>query len=383
MNNETAQRLKDLITQNSSIGILVGRNPNMDQMGAALGLYLTLKNLGKNVSVASPATPLVEVSSLVGIDKVKKALEGGEGGDLIVSFPYKEGEIEKVSYTLESGYLNIIVKPGELGLSFDQRDVEYKHGGGAAPTLIFVIGTSRLVDLGNLFNPEAMKGTTVVNIDNKQDNQSFGDVVLVSNRFSSVSEQVTHLIITLGYNIDQDSAQNLLSGISSATGNFQKANTSPVAFEMAAALMKKGAVREARGARIQSTPSDGGSFLPQNPGRQSGQFDRGQQRQPGQQGRGQFQAQRPQNPPRQQGGFNQPTSNQFNQNTSFVPPVATPPLSQPAPMPQVVPQPVPTAPKQSFSQPDFDTTSEARDNGSKEPPADWLTPKIYKGSSEL
>lgn len=388
MNNETAQRLKDLIAQNNSIGILVGRNQSMDQMAAALGLYLTLKSLGKTVSVASPSNPLVEISSLVGIDKVKKALEGGEGGDLIVSFPYKEGEIEKVSYTLEGGYLNIIVKPGELGLSFDQRDVEYKHGGGAAPTLVFVIGTQRLSDLGNLFNPEAMKDTTVVNIDNRQDNQGFGDVVLVSNRFSSVSEQVTHLIVTLGYNLDQDSAQNLLSGISAATGNFQKQSTTPVAFEMAAVLMKKGALRDTRGNRVQQSPSEGGSFLPQNPGRQGGQFqDRGPrpQNQP-RQGQGQFQSQRPQqhNQPRQHGGFN--NQQQFGQNQQFSQPIA--PIAQPEPVqapvqPAPIQAPVQQPVRQPFPEPDFEGTSEARDNGSKEPPADWLTPKIYKGSSEL
>ena len=67
----------------------------------------------------------MEVSSLVGIDKVKKSFNGGANGDLTVTFPYKEGEIEKISYTLEEGKLNILVKAGENGLSFNEKDVEF------------------------------------------------------------------------------------------------------------------------------------------------------------------------------------------------------------------------------------------------------------------
>lgn len=382
MNNETVQRLKDLVTQNASIGILVGKNPTIDQMGAALGLFLTLRNMGKNVNVASPTHPIVEISSLVGIDKVKKSLEGAEGGDLVVSFPYKEGEIEKVSYTLEGGYLNIIVKAGEAGLSFNQQDVEYRQGGGSVPGLLFIVGTSRLADLGNIFSPDIFKDTTVVNIDNRQDNQGYGDVVLVSNRFSSVSEQVAHMIITLGYSVDQDAAQNLLSGISSATGNFQKPSTSPIAFEMAASLMKKGAVREQRGGRPHSQ-SEEMSYFPapnaQQAPRQQGFADRGQkgvQRAGFQQS---VQQRQHGNQPRQQ--FTPPTQNQ-----SFQPPIASAPLEpvssqgrqfqQPSPQPQ---QPQ----RQQFEASNMSGASDTRDEGAKEPPADWLTPKIYKGSTNI
>lgn len=244
MEEKTLQKLKELITNNETIAIAVGKNPNIDEMGAALALYLSFLSSNKSVTVACPAEPLVEVSSLVGIDKVKTSF-ATNGADLVVSFPYKEGEIEKVSYTLEDGYLNIIVKAGSAGLSFSEKEVSYKRGGGANfAGLLFVVGTPRLSDLGNLFNPEMLKDATVVNIDNKTDNQGFGDLVLVSPRFSSVCEQVANLINFLGLPLDIDSAQNLLSGIEFATDNFQKPTTSFLAFEMAGLLLKKGAVRK-------------------------------------------------------------------------------------------------------------------------------------------
>lgn len=243
MDDNTFQKIKDVLEKENKISVVVGKNPSFDDMAAALGLYLSLKSSGKTTAVACLTDPIVELSSLVGIDKVKKNLDVDGGGDLTVSFPYKEGEIEKVSYTLENGYLNIVVKAGDLGLSFSEKDIRYRRSGSAFGGLLFIIGTPRLSDLGNLFNPELLKDTTVINIDNKSDNQAFGDIVLVSPRFSSVAEAVANLIGACGLKLDLDTAQNLLSGISFATNNFQDPKTTALAFEMAAMLLRYGAVR--------------------------------------------------------------------------------------------------------------------------------------------
>lgn len=249
MDNSSFQKVRDLLVTHEAISIAVGKNPRVDEMAGALALYLHLSSLQKKVTIASPTSPLVEVSSLVGIDKVKNSLDG-DGGDLIVSFPYNDNEIQKVSYTIEDGFLNIVVKAGENGLTFTEEDVQYTRGGGI-PTLLFVVGTPRLSDLGELFDPETLKDTQIVNIDNKADNQGFGDIVLVSSAYSSVSEAVSQLLVYLQPQLDRDIAQNLLSGISDATQNFQSPLTSAVAFEMAGTLMRLGAQRQAVSVRSQ------------------------------------------------------------------------------------------------------------------------------------
>lgn len=238
----TYSKLSELISKSKSIGVVTPKDPNLDQMGAALALYLSLSADGRNATVATPQEPLVEVSALVGIDKVKTSL-GGQSGDLVVSFPYKDGEIDKVSYTLEGDSLNIVVKAGELGLNFDEKDVKFQRPN-VAPDLLFIVGASRISDLGKLFDPSELKDTAVVNIDNSAENQGFGDVVMVSTRLSSISEQIANLIFNLGMKMDADVAQNLMWGIMHATNNFQDPKTSTLAFEMAAELMKTGAVRE-------------------------------------------------------------------------------------------------------------------------------------------
>lgn len=326
MNDANLQAIKDILEKDEAIGIVVGKNPSLDDMGAALAFYLSLKQLNKNVSIACPTEPTVELSPLVGINKVKRNLDA-EGGDLMVSFPYREGEIEKVSYTLDNGYLNIVVKAGDSGLSFAENEIKFKRGG-AFPKTLFIIGTHRLSDLGNLFDPEALKDTTVVNIDNKANNQGFGDVVFVSQEFSSVCEQIANLFNFLRFNIDIDIAQNLISGISFATNNFQDPKTSSFAFETAAILMRKGAMR----------PSKMSLDETRSPASQKwGQDIAGLK----------------------QKGYFKPVGS------------ITPSFPQ-----RVTKQTQPTLPKTSF--PKRQESSEE-----EKAPADWLAPKIYKGSTSI
>jgi len=269
MDNVILEKIKDLLAKNENIGIAVGKNPGIDEMAAGLSLYLSLSQVSKSVTIVCPTEPIVEVSSLVGIDRVKKSFEGGANGDLTVSFPYREGEIEKISYTLEEGKLNILVKAGENGLSFNEKDIEYKREG-AAPGLVFVVGTPRISDLGTAFEIETFKDSKVINIDYKPENQGFGDIPLLGKNASSVSELMANFISSLGLKTDVDIASNLLTGIISATDNFQSPSTSSLAFEAAALLLKKGAVRKTASSREIAEDS----FFSPKPQQQTPSFSR-------------------------------------------------------------------------------------------------------------
>lgn len=337
MDKNTVQKLKDSIAKSNSIGIAVGMNPSLDEMGAALSLYLLLRNANKRVSIASPTDPIVEISSLVGIDRVSRNF-GGDAGDLVVSFPYKEGEIEKVSYTLENNFLNIIVKSSEQGLSFDERDVKYSRSSGSIDLLI-VVGTASLDQIGDVIDSQKLANISIINIDNDPVNQGFGDIVLVSPQASSVSEYVADIALTLGFALDPDSSQNLLSGIMSSTNNFQDPKTSSLAFEVSAFLMKHGA---------------------QRPGIQSAQRFQSAVQQP-------------------------PTTNNFNQSIPSPRPVQSQqlqPQTQTGGITTQQAQPLPQ-PMNSTNIPDKFDQAEQADEQKEKPPLDWLTPKVYKGSSEV
>lgn len=348
MDNNLFQRLKELIEANQTIGIVVSPNPSFDHMAAGLGLYLALKQMNKNVSVVCATDPTVEVSSLVGIDKVQKAFMGA-GGDLVVSFPYKEGEIEKVSYNVDNGKLQIVVKAGQQGLSFNQSDVSFQQGG-AAPSLLFFIGVADMQSVGFTKAP----GITVVNIDNKANNTKYGDIVHVDGKYTSVSEEVADFLTLLEPQIelDVDTSQNLLSGILAATNDFQNGQGSYLAFEMAGILMKKGAVRSAHGsfANPTTTSMPTNNYFPQQPA-QPVQPVAPVMQQPA--------------APVFQPAQNVPTP---NFGAMFQQPVQeSVQVQQPISVEQPVAQPV-----QPVAQP-----------ASDQPPADWLMPKVYKGSTTL
>ncbi len=355
MDNQTFQRIKDLINQHQSVGVVVAPNPSLDGMAAGLGMYLVLKQMGKNPSIACPTDAVVGVSSLVGIDKVQKTLSAGGNGDLTVAFPYKEGEIEKVAYTLDNGKLNIQVKAGPQGLNFQQSDVEFVRAG-SAPTLIFTIGVPSLSVISSVVTPVA--GTTnIVNIDNKDANEKFGDVQVVSSRFSSVSEQVADFVTLLEpqVELDVDTCQNLMTGIIFATNDFTTPNVSYLAFEMAGILMKKGAKRTMPVTSQPNVVENAQAFLP-------------------------------------------PTPVVVPQNVQPVPqPFVQPVQPMPVQMPQAMPQMQQSQPAmQEFVPPvaqSFGSAPLQTQNMQSQPvavqqvapaqaaPADWLTPKVYKGST--
>lgn len=369
MENNVSGQLKDLISKNQSIGIAVGKNPSVDAMAAALSLFLSFKIDGKNVNIVCPTDPLVEHSRLVGIDKVKRDFEL-KGGDMTVSFPYQEGEIEKISYTLENGALNIIVKAGQDGLTFSEKDVMFKRSEGY-PTLLFVIGTPRLSDLDRIYDAEGLKDTTVINIDNKPDNQGYGDVSIVTPTSSSISEKVADLMLSMGLTIDIDMAQNLLTGIENATENFQNSKTTPLAFEITGELIRKGAVRSASN-NLQNQ-------MPQAMKEDFDDYDE------------------------------EELSSVFNQPAPFPrQPLRPQPFRQPQPMaPRMNRQPNAgqnlqrlqsmqnrqqgqqiQGGRQDLSSIRQDLTAERKDTKITEktdqkPPVDWLTPKIYKGSTNI
>lgn len=362
MDNNLFQRIKELIEANQNIGVILPPNPSFDAVGAGLGLFLTLQQMKKNASIVCPTDVTVGVSSLVGVDKIQKTFGNGAGSDMIVSFPYKEGEIEKVSYDVEGSKLRIVIKAGQQGLSFGPSDVAFQQGGastGAMPSLIFCIGLADMQQIGMTKTP----GITIVNIDHRSNNTKYGDVVHVDSKFSSLSEEVADFLTLLEPQIelDVDSSQNLLSGILSATNDFQNGKGSYLAFEMAGILMKKGAVRSANGsyANPTTTSMPAANYFPPQPAQQP------------------VQVVQPVAPVMQP--VQQPIQVQQ-------PVMQAPVFQQPVQQPVQVQQPImqqPVLEQPVMAQPVQQPMQAVQQQPAEQPPADWLTPKVYKGSTVL
>lgn len=232
------QQIQELLASAQSIGVVLSENQTMDSVAAALSIALILQDSGKNSQVVSLKDPIVEHSSLVGIDQIRKSFTGSSK-TLTVSFPYQDGQIEKVSYNIEGDRLNVNLFAQANGITFTEKDIRYIWQG-STPSLILTIGVSNISEIQGFIDPSVAK---IINIDNNPQNTQFGDIVLFDPFFSSLSEMIARVADLLGMQVEFDVAQNLLDGIMSATSNFSSPKTSPLAFEMAGVLMQKGAIR--------------------------------------------------------------------------------------------------------------------------------------------
>lgn len=231
--------LQDLLSENSEVGVILGNNHTIDKMAAALSLYLSLRAFSLNAQIVSKKEPIVELSSLFGVDRVKTHFEG-KVQELVISIPNREGEIERVTSTSEEDKLNIRIIGGEGGVTFRREDLEFIYKG-STPTLVFTIGISMPEEIGGLV--DSSSSIKIVNIDNNSANSLFGEIVFVDSAFSSLSEIVAQVIKENNLPIDQDIAQNLMSGIEFATDNFSSHKTSFYAFEAGGFLLRHGVKR--------------------------------------------------------------------------------------------------------------------------------------------
>ncbi len=233
-------RIQGFLQEAKSVLIVLRKEPDLDSVAASLALYLSLSQKGKQVSVICPDKMTVAQSDLFAIDKITDQL-GKEGKNLVISFPYIEGSIEKVSYNIENNKFNLVIEPrGEENL-FSKDTVEFSRGGGETGNydLIITIGISSYSDLGKFQNnlQRIVEAKPTITIDNKPANIQFGTVRLFNSSNSSVSEIITLLLQKLNLPFDRDIADNLLKGIKEKTRNFVQA--SPDSFEAAAICMRK------------------------------------------------------------------------------------------------------------------------------------------------
>lgn len=242
------QSLKELVSalKTQEIVIFLPDIATRDAMAAALGLYLSLTSdpLHKIVKVAYPKPPTVAWSHLVGIDKVIAAV-GNK--NFIISLDYIEGSIERVSYNIEGNKFNLVIEPKPDTQMFSEKNVHYNYSGLNAG-LIIVIGAQNLEQLGKTYtdNKKIFDEKPVVVIDHNTQNKQYGKINLVRPA-SSISEIVTHTLVSGAFPMSSDIATNLYDGLLTGSRNFSVPQVTASTFEAATALMKNGARRQTPG----------------------------------------------------------------------------------------------------------------------------------------
>lgn len=256
--NTTLPKLVDIITKGSSGVIVLPNNPSPDAVAAATSLYLALLKLGKNVTIIS-STPVK--SDLVASDKIQQTLSVG-GDNLVVSFPYVDGAIDKIDYHIKGDRFNLVIAPRQGFAKLNPEQVSYSYSGGTFDFLI-TVDLPNLQAVGSIYtdNQAQFQGKEIINIDRHLTNAFFGTVNFVNKTSSSTSELVFKVLKEIQSEIDKDIASNLYAGIAAATNTFTSYSVNAETFETIAQLLKAGAVKKAPPQPMQYKPQ---SFAPTN-----------------------------------------------------------------------------------------------------------------------
>lgn len=261
MTNEDLQQIQNLVTSARKVLVLTHANPTVDTMASALALYLALVKLNKDVTVAMESQPLVEVSNLVGIDKVQTSLSvAGSGGNLLITYkPYSLGDFEKVTYLEDPGATNPADDSFKLtltprpGYTPDPKNFQFSFTGGSVGNFDLVITIEILepTQAGKLYDPQLFANAQIINIDNHDPNKDYGKFNLVEPDAASISEIVTFFLRAINAQIDADIAGNLYQGIVQASQNFQNPKVAAATLEAAAICLRAGAKPQAASGNVQ------------------------------------------------------------------------------------------------------------------------------------
>lgn len=233
--------LRSLLASAQHVSILLPQRAGFDIVSASLGLKVSLESSGKQTRVVSPDPVLVEFNRLVGVDTI---VDTFGSRNLIITFPDQTEHVDKVSYNLEKGELQLVITPKPEAPELDHQKLKFISGVGKTD-LIITMGVRKLVDLGPILDQakDHLSTTTVVSFSHRTPKESFTTNEVHDYEASSLSELTTHVIEALSLKLEQDAASNLLAGIEKATGNFQHPTVTVNTFEAAVILMRKGAKR--------------------------------------------------------------------------------------------------------------------------------------------
>ena len=186
------ERAMALITQARRIALLAHESPDGDCIGSALGLAHILQQLGKECVPACADRAPQNLSFLPGIEALQQNL-GDEAFDLVIA-----------------------------------------------------LDTGELRRFGRLYEDHKafLDSATIINIDHHISSDGCGQVNIIDVKAAATAELIVLFQIQAGLRMTRDAAVCLLTGIITDTSSFQFTNTTPRTFEVAAMLLRAGAIPE-------------------------------------------------------------------------------------------------------------------------------------------
>lgn len=210
--NNVASQIKDLIQTSTRILLITRENPTLDGVYSLLALDKYLKDLGKQTLLVAGK---IETENIPGVENILSSLPPR---NLVISFDYAEGSIEKVSYNVEGNRFNLVITPRSNSINPEQ--INYSYSGEEFDLIISVdVPDVSLMARGGSNISTNFANTPLVNLDHTQTNTLYGHINFVDPNVSSTSEIVVRLLGQLQA-LGSTQSELLYQGIKAATHDF-------------------------------------------------------------------------------------------------------------------------------------------------------------------
>ena len=235
--NNMAANVAARIEQASNILVALSKDPNVDEISAALGLTMILDAMGKHVTaIYSGETP-----NAVKFLNPEKTFETNANSlqDFIIAL--SKDKADHLRYKVDGDFVKVYITPYKTTITED--DLEFSHGDFNVD-LIVALGVAGENDLDAALaeHGRIMHDAGSVNITTNALGK-FGEVEWSEPGASSVCEMVTRLVEQFQTKpvLTQEVATALLTGIVANTDRFMNEKTTPEVMGVASRLMQAGA----------------------------------------------------------------------------------------------------------------------------------------------
>lgn len=234
------EQFKKLLFSAKKVLILLPQNPNGDTISASWSFYFFLKENSIEATIAADdyQNNKSKFSFLPTPDDIRDNILGSR--DFILSFNTKYNKINNVRTEQKENETLIYITP-EKG-RVDPRDfsfipAKFKYD------LVVCIGSPDKESFGKIFeeNPDIFYEVPIINIDNHNNNDNFGQINIIEMTSSSVSEMLFNIFNEIKEKpLTETISKCLLTGIISATNSYQNNKTTPKSLQISSQLMQEG-----------------------------------------------------------------------------------------------------------------------------------------------
>ena len=229
-------RVVEKIKASENILIALSKNPNIDEISAALGLAMILDTIHKHVTAIFSG----QVPNVLQFLKPEETFEKTTNSlqDFIIAL--SKDKVDHISYKIEGDFVKVYVTPYKATIG--QADLSMSHGDYNVDLVIcFNVISGDEIDPALSEYGRIMHDATAINLTVDTPGR-FAELEWQDSNVSSISEMIVGLADRLGLaSFSEQVATALLTGIVASTDHFSNTRTSSNTMSIASKLMSFGA----------------------------------------------------------------------------------------------------------------------------------------------